>query len=172
MKNSWPTKVLPSLMLVSFLLLASPTFAAPDLTKSVESIADDHYFRKELIELLYDKHVDYEKAFSCTKLNELTSGSRIDALCNNKSDVFVLTIVLADNSYAGYVTVCAAGITGLDPYNLAESAYKSDSTNFEIEKRNTYHMGRTNGWIKDFENLFLTVEMPGLTNSCWALNKR
>ena len=61
----------------------------------------------------------------------------------------------------------------LDPYNLVKSAFDSQEPRLvNGETRMLYYMGRTNGWVKDFDNLFATTESRLMMNSCWALSKR
>lgn len=154
--------------------ISFPLFAAPNLDKNVELIADKHYFRQQAIELLYDKKINYEKAFSCKKLTESVSGSRLDAVCAGEVGKYVvtLTVIKAKNGYAAYVLVCPAGFDQLDPYNITPKAFKKDKTNFDGYSGYSYYMGRTDGWIKDFENIFLTANMGFTKMSCWGLNKR
>jgi len=134
-----------------------------------------HYLRQETIALLYDKHVNYEKAFNCKKVMEQRSGDRIDVLCTSKKHTVTLVILLGKNNYASYIMTCPALISEkkLDPYNLVKSAFDSQEPRLvNGETRRIYYMGRTNGWIKDFENLFATTESRLMMNSCWALSKR
>ena len=154
--------------------ISLPLFAAPNLDKNVELIADKHYFRQQAIELLYDKKLNYEKAFSCKKVAENVSGPKLDVVCASDigKDVFTLTIIKAKNGYAAYVLVCPAGFDRLDPYNIIPNAFENDKTNFGGYSGNSYYMGRTNGWIKDFENILLTADMGFSKMSCWGLNKR
>ena len=51
-------------------VLSTSVKAANELEKNVEEIANQNYFRLEAIELLYDKHRDYQKAFECKKIFE------------------------------------------------------------------------------------------------------
>lgn len=53
-------KISAALLLI--LLLPNLAHSAPKLSKDIEKIANEHFFRLEAIELLYDKEVDYEKA--------------------------------------------------------------------------------------------------------------
>lgn len=158
-----------------FSILSSKTFAAPDLPKSVELIADKYYLRQETIELLYDKHIDYEKAFNCKKAFEQVSGPRTDILCVGKANIVTLVIFIGKHGYASYIITCPAGVSKkkLDPYNLVKSAFKSEKPSIvNGETRTMHYMGRTDGWVRDFENLFLTIDYGSLLGSCWALNKR
>lgn len=163
---------------VSFLLLGfsfgSTALAAPALPKSVEQIANKHYFREEAIILLYDKNVNYEKAFSCKKIMHQKNDIRTDALCASTTtkDVFTLTILDGKKGYPGYVLVCPAGFDQQDPYEIVSYAFQTDEVNFQGSNGMSYYMGRTNGWIKDFENIFLTADMGFTKMSCWGLNKR
>ena len=129
-----------------------PLFAAPDLPKNVEKIANSHYFRKQAIDLLYDKKVDYQKAFACRKMTEQQQGSRLDVLCidETKQNILTLSIVKSDNGYASYILVCPAGFQTLDPFGLSDFSFKEDPTNVAGSKGTMFYMGRTNGWIKDF----------------------
>ena len=148
--------------------------AAPDLKKSIEEIADQNYFRLQAIELLYDKKRDYQKAFQCKTVNEHVSGSRIDALCIEQQQGIPLSLTMfkADNGYITYILVCPAKFDRLDPFNLADQAYQTDEANVAGSPGFSYYMGRTNGWVRDFENIFLTADMGFTKASCWALNKR
>jgi hypothetical protein len=66
-----------------------------------------------------------------------------------------------------------------DEYNLAALAVKKNANEGQTDQYNgnqmdgyTYFMGRTNGWIRDFENIFLSGKMGSLFISCWSLNRR
>tara|TARA_B110000208_G_scaffold180896_1_gene231055 strand:- start:590 stop:1114 length:525 start_codon:yes stop_codon:yes gene_type:complete len=174
MKNSWFLSSISWQLTLLLVLIANPVKAAPDLVKSVELIANTHYFREEAISLLYDKNINYEIAFSCKKASEQVTGQRIDALCigSGAQNVLTLTIIVGDNGYASYVLVCPAGFDELDQFNIGQSAFQSEPTNFQGISGTSYYMGRTNGWIKDFENIFLTADMGFAKSSCWGLNKR
>lgn len=159
------------------LLLAIPCAsvkAANELEKNIEEIANQNYFRLSSIELLYDKYRDYEKAFECKTIMENVTDKRIDASCMHLQTGVPLTLAMfkAENGYITYVIVCPHSIDDLDPFNLKDKAYQSDKTIFSGSDATSYYMGRTNGWIRDFENIFLTSDMGFMKASCWALNKR
>ena len=156
-------------------MFASTALAAPELLESIEKIADEHYYRQQTINLLYDKHVNYEAAYSCTKVAEKIDGVRIDIVCavnDRTNDVLAITISKSTNGYAKYIMVCPTGFDGLDPFDLGDLAFKSDPSYIDGVKGTMHYMGRTNGWVKDFENIFASYDSGFSKASCWALNKR
>ena len=164
------------LTLVPVVLLSLQTtnaIAAPEIPKAVEQVADKHYFRQEAISLLYDKKHDYVNAFNCLNVMDSVSGPRIDVICTSAdTNVLTLSMVLENNAYPIYVMVCPAGFDDLDPFKIAQYAFIIEPTEFNGDKGTSHYMGRSNGWIKDFENIFLTADLGFVKSSCWALNKR
>ena len=167
-------KVSLTLVFIGFLSLqTTDAIAAPDIPEAVEQIGDKHYFRQEAISLLYNKKHDYVKAFNCSNvIGELASGSRLDVVCMTGSDVLTLSMILENNAYPVSVTVCPAGFDDLDPFKISQYAFIIEPTDLDGAKGTSHYMGRSNGWIKDFENIFLTADLGFAKSSCWALNKR
>ena len=170
-------KVSLTLVFIGFLSLqTTDAIAAPEIPKAVEQIADKHYFRQEAISLLYDKKHDYVKAFNCDNVMDLSdaaNGSRLDVIClRANNSVLNLSIVLKNNAYPVYVMVCPAGFDDLDPFEIVQYAFVIEPTEFNGDMGTSHYMGRSNGWIKDFENIFLTADLGFAKSSCWALNKR
>jgi len=165
-----------SVILVFFSLQTTNAIAASDIPKAVEQIADKHYYRQEAISLLYDKKHNYVDAFSCENvmnLSDAANGSRLDVICHRANNsVLSLTIFLKNNSYPLYVMVCPAGFDDVDPFKIAQHAFVIEPTEFNGDAGTSHYMGRTNGWIQDFENIFLTADLGFAKSSCWALNKR
>lgn len=164
------------LVLVSFFSISHrPALAASDLRSSVEAKANRYYHREELLELLYDKRADYEKIFNCQTVRENIIDQNIYAVCANVSfnNVFSIQIIMHKAKRTpSYVQVCKAGFSEMDPYKLIQSAYESKPAQMPDVSGNFYYMGRSNGWARDFENLFLAGISGDAFLSCWALNKR
>jgi len=161
-----------SATLLIILLLPNLAHSAPKLSKDVEKIANEHFFRLEAIELLYDKEGDYEKAFGCKNAGAQVNGGRTDALCIGPGKILTLVIIKSKTGYPGYVLTCPSGFDEIDPFDIAKTAHKSDPTNFQGKSGNSYYMGRTNGWVQKFENIYITADMGFAKTNCWGLNKR
>jgi len=164
------------LVVVSFFSISHrPALAASDLRSSVEAKANRYYNREQLLELLYDKKADYEKVFNCQTVRENIIDQNIYAVCSNISfnDVFSIQIIMNKAKRTpSYVQVCKAGFSEMDPYKMIQSAYHSEPAQIPDGYGNLYYMGRTNGWVRDFENLFLAGITGDAVLSCWGLNKR
>ena len=161
-----------SAIFLTIFLIPNLVHSAPKLSKDIENIANEHFFRLEAIELLYDKEVDYEKAFGCKSAGVQVDRGRTDALCIGPGKILTLVIIRSKTGYPGYVLTCPSSFDEIDPFDVAKSAHKSGPTNFHGKSGNSYYMGMTNGWIQKFENIYITADVGFAKVNCWGLIKR
>lgn len=166
----------PMFLNIFFSIILAPSLlqAAPKLQKEVENIANTNLFRLESIELLYDKQIDFEKIFNCRAIGSRDNGNSIHAICmpHNSEVAIALLIGKSNTGYPNFVLACPGSFDSLDPFDIIKLAYDSGPVNFLDSAGISYYMGKTNGWVKKFENSYITVDLGFSKTICWALHKR
>ena len=144
---------------------------AQELTSQAEQLANQNYYRENLISLLYDIDMDYRSAFNCTGVmfEKPNDNGAVDAACIKDADILWISMVMGPRRRLSNAYVCP---TTQDRY-LVEELKGLSSENNQLENgATTYRMGLTNGWLRKFENVFVTMNQGGLSLSCWSLNRR
>ena len=144
---------------------------ADDLKVKSEKIADQSYYRQSLIKLLYDKDIDYRTHFGCESILLETKNDKdaIDAACIIKNRVLFISTGMGPKKRLSSADVCLSEqsvslIETLKGLSYVSKAPGNGST--------LYHMGFTDGWIRKFQNVFVTMSRGGESLSCWSLLRR
>lgn len=144
---------------------------ADELKLSSEQIADQSYYRQQLIKLLYDKDIDYRNHFDCESVLLETPNDRgaVDATCIKGATVLFISTGMGPKKRLSSADVClSAQNPGLTD-TLKNLSYVSKSLdNGSV----LYHMGFTDGFLRKFQNVFVTMSNGGTSLSCWSLLRR
>jgi len=155
---------------ISFIAYASVS-AAQELTSQAEQLANQNYYRENLISLLYDNDMDYRSAFNCTGVmfEKPNDNGAVDAGCMNDADILWISMTMGPRRRLSSAYVCPS----TQDRFLVEELKGLSSENDKLENgATTYRMGLTNGWLRKFENVFVTMNQGGMSLSCWSLNRR
>ena len=160
-----------------FLLLINGAYGGSNkIAKSIESIGDDHYYRQESIKVLYDKKGDYRSAFNCKSvmMEMKNKHGGIDTICTFQKDVLLIRTTMGPKKRLSSIQVCPTSMESEVDLGLKKVAKEVD----EINNRpngftgKMYYLGRTDGWLRDFENIYMEGYSGNIPTSCWLLNRR
>ena len=165
--------VAASKVLTIIFLVATSTSGVDAKNLGVESeiLADRHFYRQSLIDLLYNNKLEYKKIFSCNSVvfEKSNNTNGIDTACVTDDDILWISISVGSKKRPTSVYVCPTKIDKIIISKLVSLAHQNN----EIKNGTTYRMGLTKGWVRKFENvLFSYSDETGLKMSCWALNRR
>jgi hypothetical protein len=168
--NMFVLKTLIKLIFTFNLIALGSVSVAKEITSQVEELANQNYYRKSLISLLYDNEIDYRSAFDCTSVMFEVPNDRnaIDAACVTDFDVLWISTSMGPKQRLGSAYVCPTKQDDILIKKLKTLAYESDETPNGIQ----YYMGRTDGWLRDFENILAIIVADNMSLSCWSLLRR
>ena len=151
--------------------MSTPMAMAKVLKPQAEQIADHNYYRQSLISLLYDIDQDYRTFFKCKSVlvERLNDKGGLDTGCITKTDILWISTGMGPKKRLSSAYVC--------PQNLNKELIKEiiglSYENTLLENGGMqYRMGRTDGWFRDFENIFVIRTLDQDTLSCWSLLRR
>ena len=152
------------------LIVLGSVSVAKELTSQAEQLANQNYYRKSLIELLYDNDMDYRSAFDCTSVMfEMPNDENaIDAACVTNIDVLWISTSMGPKQRLGSAYVCPTKQDDILIKKLKTLAYENEKIPNGIQ----YYMGRTDGWLRDFENILAIIDVDNMPLSCWSLLRR
>jgi hypothetical protein len=157
-------------VVLSFFCLISSAASAQGVSNRAEEIAQTHYHKKALVSLLYDRDQDYRSAFNCESvlIEKPNDDGGIDATCITKEDVLWISTSMGPNRRLDSAYVCPTKQMGDIVSDLIEMAYDSKS----ISRGTVYNMGVTDGWLRDFVNRFVVMNIDDTQLSCWDIGRR
>ena len=164
------TKIL-GLFLFFFLSMSSSLCIAKELKGKSEDLANKYFYRQDLIKLLYDNDLEYKKLFNCQSvmLEKPNDKGGIDTACVTETDILWISISIGPRRRPSSVYVCPTKRQDTVIEMLISLSYETNTTNNGIK----YRMGKTNGWLKKFENVLFSYNAEsGINVSCWDLIRR
>ncbi len=95
----------------------------------------------------------------------------IDAICVTAFDVLMIRTTMGPKRRLSSVQVCPQSMSAGDKIDVQKHALDEKDGGKGENKYKIYHMGKTNGWLRDFENIYRKTSGI-LPTSCWILNRR
>ena len=155
-----------------FFTITPTSFAlAKELKLQSEEIADQSYYRQNLITLLYDKDIDYRTSFKCESVmfEKPNDKGAIDTACVTGTDILWISTTMGPKRRLSSAYVCPTKQDNSLIKKLQNLSYEKDNL---AGGASQYRMGLTNGWFRKFENIFVMLNMNGVSLTCWSLNRR
>lgn len=148
------------------LIVGTPVFSF-DIDSTVEEMADKYFQRASLVELLYDKDVNIRKAFSCDAvlLEHENDKGAIDSSCLLSGKIFYISTSMGKKRRLSGAYVCIDWLPGERRQYFEERSFEKKLSGSSV----IFRMGRTDGWLREFENVFV-VRPDGF--SCWSILRR
>ena len=149
------------------MVLVSQTIHAgdSDIAKSVNTYAEQFMEKEALEDILYDDN-ELKKHLKCSDYIDLANNSKmLIGLCASKGLMATKykTIPMAD--------ICILGRPIKKDFLITFSKDKKPSTTSNFEGY-MYYMGRTDGWTRDYDNIFLDGHSGSTRALCWRLVER
>ena len=168
---NFPIAASKILAVIFLVVISASEVEAKKLKVESERLADKHFYRQNLINLLYDNKLEYKKIFNCSSVmfEKPNNTNGIDTACVTEDDILWISISVGSRKRPISVYVCPSNTDKNVVSKLESLAYQND----EIKNGTTHRMGLTKGWVRKFENvLFSYNDKTGLKMSCWTLNRR
>ena len=138
---------------------------SPDIAKSVNTYAEQFMEKQALEDILYDDD-ELQKHLECSNYIEFANDQKmLIGLCVGKGLMATKykTVPVAD--------MCILNNSIKRDYliSFAKDKIPSTTSNFSGYM---YYMGRSDGWIRDYDNFFLDGHSGGTRALCWRLVER
>lgn len=159
-----------SLMFISLTILSVSSSqrihaGSPDIAKMVNTYAENFMEKQALEDILYDDD-ELQKHLKCSDYVELANDQKmLIGLCVGKGLMATKykTMPVAD--------MCILNKSIKRDYLITFSKDKKPSTTSNFSGY-MYYMGRSDGWIRDYDNIFLDGNSGGTRALCWRLVER
>ena len=153
-----------SIMLLCFMSQVSHA-GSPDIAKSANAYAVKFMEKDALEDILYDGN-ELKKHLKCGDYVELANDQQmLIGLCVGKGLMATKykTMPMAD--------MCILNKSIKRDYLISFAKDKKPSTTSNFSGY-MYYMGRSDGWIRDYDNIFLDGHSGGTRALCWRLVER
>ena len=161
------------IVILSFFICSTPALAGQNLSNTSERIAIKEYFLDELADFMFEKSFDAKRAFKCISFSSSASPKGDNNIvCDNKKSGSLTIETHGSGSEKSSIRVCKKGYSNDKAYLRANSFDQKPAESSYGQVGTMHQMGRTNGWFRDYENIYMESSNSGEKFSCWSILRR